>query len=49
MSRIIGPIRFVGSILKDRAHIHASFNRPDEAYRVLLPFVREGVESGQKT
>ena len=36
MRRITGPIRFVGSILKDRAHIRAFFNRPDEAHRVLL-------------
>ena len=45
MSRITGPIRFAGSILKDRAHICAFFN---EAHRVLLHFVKEGLELGQK-
>jgi hypothetical protein len=34
--------------LQDRAHIWAFFNRPDEACRVLLPFVNEGLELGQK-
>ena len=48
VSRIPGPIRFAGSILKDRAHIWAFFNSPDEAHRVLLPFVNEGLELGQK-
>ena len=46
MSRITGPIRFGGSILNDRAHIFAFFSSPDEAHRVLLPFVKEGLELG---
>ena len=40
--------QWYGSILKDRAHICAFFNSPDKAYRVLLPFVKEGLELGQK-
>ena len=48
MSRITGPIRFGGSILNVRAHIFAFFSSPDEAHRVLLPFVKEGLELGQK-
>jgi DcmR-like sensory protein len=42
------PIRFAGSTLRDRAHICAFFSSPDEAYRVLLPFVKEGLELGEK-
>lgn len=37
MSRITGPVRFAGSILKDRALICAFFNSPDEAHRVQFP------------
>jgi len=40
---ISAPIRFAGSTLRDRAHICAFFNSPGEAYRVLLPFVKEGL------
>lgn len=42
------PIRLAGSTLGCRAHICAFFNSSDEAYRVLLPFVREGLERGEK-
>jgi len=48
MSGTTGPIRLAVSIRKDRAHIWAFFNSPDEAHRVLLPFVNEGLELGQK-
>jgi len=42
------PIRFAGSTLWDRPHVCAFFNSQDEAYRVLLPFVKEGLEMGEK-
>lgn len=48
MRKTAAPIRIAGSALKDRAHICAFFNSPDEAYRVLLPFVKEGLELGEK-
>lgn len=48
MSRTTGPIRLAGSTLKDRAHICAFFNSADEARRVLLPFVQEGLELAEK-
>ncbi len=37
------PIRLAGSALSNRAHICAFFNGPDDAYRVLLPFIKEGL------
>lgn len=49
MKKVAAPIRFAGSTLEDRAHICAFFNSPDEAHRVLLPFVKEGLELGEKT
>ena len=42
------PIRLAGSILSYRAHICAFFNNSDDAYRVLLPFIQEGLECGEK-
>ena len=42
------PIRFAGSTLGNYRHICAFFNSPDEEYRVLLPFIKEGFERGEK-
>jgi hypothetical protein len=42
------PIRFAGAELPEDRHICAFFNTPDEEYRVLLPFIVEGVERGEK-
>jgi hypothetical protein len=42
------PIRFAGSVLGAQRHVCAFFNNPDEEYRVLLPFIKEGFACGQK-
>jgi hypothetical protein len=42
------PIHLGGSMLDHRAHVCAFFNNPDEEYKVLLPFVNDGFELGQK-
>jgi hypothetical protein len=42
------PIRFAGSTLGSYRHICAFFNSSDEEYRVLLPFIKEGFERGEK-
>jgi hypothetical protein len=42
------PIHLAGSTLDRRAHVCAFFNTPDEEYQVLLPFMKEGLELGQK-
>jgi hypothetical protein len=42
------PIRFAGSTLGSYRHICAFFSSPDEEYRVLLPFIKEGFERGEK-
>jgi hypothetical protein len=42
------PIHFAGSTLAKERHICAFFHSPDEEYRVLLPFIREGIERGEK-
>ena len=42
------PIRFAGSVLGAKRHICAFFHSPDEEYRVLLPFIKDGFASGEK-
>src|ERR671939_124840 len=42
------PIRFAGSALGVYRHICAFFRTPDEEYRVLLPFIKEGFERGDR-
>jgi hypothetical protein len=42
------PIRFAGSVLGAQCHICAFFHSSDEEYRVLLPFIKEGFEYGEK-
>ena len=42
------PIHFANATLGTERHICAFFNSADEEYRVLLPFIREGFERGEK-
>src|SRR5712671_5933327 len=42
------PIRFAGSVLGARRHVCAFFHSPDEEYRVLLPFIKEGFEHSER-
>ena len=42
------PIRLGGSVLGPPRHICAFFNSHDEEYRVLLPFIKDGLEAGEK-
>lgn len=41
-------VRLAGSVLDRRRHVCAFFNSKDDEYRVLLPFVKEGFERGDK-
>jgi hypothetical protein len=43
------PIPFAGSQLRGKSrHVCAFFNSDDEEYRVLLPFIKDGFERGDK-
>ena len=42
------PISLAGSQLGDVRHVCAFFNTDDEEYRVLLPFIKDGFECGDK-
>jgi hypothetical protein len=40
------PLSLAGSVVHDTRHICAFFNDEDEEYRVLLPFINEGLAVG---
>jgi hypothetical protein len=42
------PIPFAGSVLTDYRHVCAFFRSPQEEYETLLPFVRDGLERGER-
>jgi hypothetical protein len=42
------PIRFAGPVVGPHRHICAFFHDKDEESRVLLPFIKEGLDRGEK-
>jgi hypothetical protein len=48
MKRLLQPISLAGSQLGEVRHVCAFFGNDDEEYRVLLPFIREGLSCGDK-
>ena len=42
------PIRIAGTALGPHRHICAFFNTQDDHYRILLPFIKEGFDRGEK-
>jgi hypothetical protein len=42
------PIPFAGSVLDAQRHVCAFFHTADEEYRVLLPFIKDGLDRGEK-
>jgi len=48
MTRSEQPIRFADSELGAKRHVCAFFRTPEEEYRVLVPFIKEGFERGEK-
>jgi MEDS: MEthanogen/methylotroph, DcmR Sensory domain len=48
MKRSATPVSFAGSSLGEVRHICAFFYSEDEEYRVLLPFIKDGLECGHK-
>ena len=42
------PIRFAGSVLTSKRHVCAFFHTPEEEYRVLLPFIKDGFNRGER-
>src|SRR6266851_2245593 len=48
MEKTVAPISLAGSQLGEVRHVCAFFNSDDEEYRVLLPFIKDGFECGDK-
>lgn len=48
MRKTTAPIPFAGSQLDQTRHVCAFFNSTEEEYRVLLPFIRDGLQCGHK-
>jgi hypothetical protein len=46
--RSVATVPFAGSQLGESRHICAFFHSADEQYRVLLPFIRDGFDCGDK-
>lgn len=42
------PIRFAGALLDRQRHVCAFFDDADQEHRVMDPFVKEGLERGEK-
>jgi hypothetical protein len=41
-------VRLAGSVLDRSRHVCAFFHRKEEEYRVLLPFIKEGFDQGDR-
>lgn len=48
MTTTAPPIPFAGAELGEARHVCAFFNSDDERYRVLLPFIKDGFDCGDK-
>jgi MEDS: MEthanogen/methylotroph, DcmR Sensory domain len=48
VKKSLAPIPFAGSKLDETRHVCAFFNDDDEEYRVLLPFIKDGFDCGDK-
>jgi MEDS: MEthanogen/methylotroph, DcmR Sensory domain len=48
MKRVSAPISLAGSQLGETRHVCAFFNNDEEEYRILLPFIKDGLKSGDK-
>ncbi len=48
MKSVPAPISLAGSQLSETRHVCAFFNNDEEEYRVLLPFIKDGLKSGDK-
>ena len=42
------PLRFAGTFLRDYRHVCALFDTQDDEYRVLLPFISDGLKNGER-
>src|SRR3954465_9862224 len=48
MSETVEPVRLAGSALSRSCHVCAFFHSKEEEYRVLMPFIKDGFEKGDR-
>ncbi|HSR96404.1 MAG TPA: MEDS domain-containing protein [Kofleriaceae bacterium] len=48
MTEAMEPVRLAGSVLNRSRHVCAFFHSKEEEYRVLMPFIKEGFEHGDR-
>jgi hypothetical protein len=48
MKSTTAPISIAGSHLAETRHVCAFFNNDEEEYRILLPFIKDGMKCGDK-
>ena len=48
MSEAKQPVRLAGSVLGRSCHVCAFFHSKEEEYRVLMPFIKDGFENGDR-
>lgn len=48
MSEAKKPVKLAGSTLTHSCHVCAFFHTEEEKYRVLMPFIKEGFENGDR-
>jgi len=48
MTDAVEPVRLAGSVLSRSRHVCAFFRSKEEEYRVLMPFIKEGFERGDR-
>ena len=48
MKSATAPISIAGSHLAETRHVCAFFNNDEEEYRILLPFIKDGMKCGDK-
>jgi len=48
MTATMEPVHLAGSVLNRSYHVCAFFHSKEEEYRVLMPFIKEGFENGDR-
>jgi len=48
MANTMEPVRLAGSVLGRSCHVCAFFHSKEEEYRVLMPFIKDGFEQGDR-
>lgn len=48
MMETMKPVRLAGSVLSHSCHVCAFFHSKEEEYRVLMPFIKDGFEQGDR-